>query len=117
MFSNAQPCNTAFTSSDALKLFICLNVCQVCRSFLKHSLNGKKSVFLRSTSHVGYVKSIQQSASAVAEYPHAFDSTLQSERLHSQSTHYSSHKKSQSSLITLDPTFPHLGDVVSDLSH
>lgn len=42
---------------------------------------------MRSTSHVGYVKSIQQSASAVAEYPHAFDSTLQSERLHSQSTH------------------------------
>lgn len=47
----------------------------------------QKPVIMSYTLHVGYVKSIQQSASAVAEYPHAFDSTLQSERLHSQSTH------------------------------
>ncbi len=83
----------------------------------KTEFTWQKSVFMRSTSHVGYVKSIQQSASAAAEYPHAFDSSLQSQGLHSQSTHYASHKKSQSYLITLDPTFPHLGDVFSDLSH
>lgn len=61
-----------------------------------------------------YVKSIQQSTSAGAD---AFDSTLQSERLHSQSTHYIPHKESQTYLITLDVALPHLMDVVSDLSH
>lgn len=75
-----------------------------------YSPSGKKFVFMRSTSHVGYVKSIQQSASAVAEYPHAFDSTLQSKRLHFTVHTYSSHKKIQPYLFTLDLTIPHLGD-------
>lgn len=80
MFSNEQACITLFK-------FLCCNVAFYSLISLEtiekvYSLSGKKIVFMSSTSHVGYVKSIQQSASAVAEYPNAFDSTLQSERLH-----------------------------------
>lgn len=42
-----------------------------------------------------------------------FDSTLQSKKLHLESTP----EKSQSCLFTSDPTLPHWRDVVSDLSH
>lgn len=41
-----------------------------------------KPVIMMYTSRGGYVKAIQPSASAVAEHPQTFDSTVQSERLY-----------------------------------
>lgn len=42
--------------------------------FNKPGIKTHKSVFMQPISHVGYVKSIQQSASAVAKYPNTRDS-------------------------------------------
>lgn len=117
MFPNEQACITLF---DFLCCYVAFLQARPSAETGKDTKNIQlvwQGIRIYELYLTGYVKSIQQSASAVAEYPHAFDSTLQSERLGSQSTHHSSHKKSQSYLITLDLTLPHLRDVVSDLSH